>query len=277
MLAMGFSDSKFTATLSTNQQEMNLATWATSQGWNGDTEAEITINSGVYVWSDNTATPALTTGNFPKGLKLIVSGGFVMGKGGAGAILYATRNPGGPAVSLGCNTTIDLATGGGYIGGGGGGGGSYEGTGGGGGGAGGGAGGGPGGAGGAVGAVGANGTAVQGGGGGRIIPGVKGDGGNELSDGGDGGAGNAAGWDADAVGHSGTSAGSYGEGGGAGGGGGGDTSGYGLGGGGGGGWGAVGGAAVGNPPGGAGGKAIALNGYSVTWVGSSANCYGAVS
>jgi hypothetical protein len=52
-------------------------------------------------------------------------------------------------------------------------------------------------------------------------------------------------------------------------------------GGGGGGWGASGGAGRHNGgaggSGGAGGKAIALNGYSVTWIGSSANCYGAVS
>lgn len=125
----GASLTQFEATISTNQQEMNLATWATSQGWNGSDEAQITLEEGVYIWSDSIATPALTTGNFPSGLTLIVNG-YIIGKGGVGAgttdasvgDTIPSEN-GGPAISLGCDLTI-LGGSSGYIGGGGGGGGA---------------------------------------------------------------------------------------------------------------------------------------------------------
>jgi len=124
--AGGASGPVFTATISTNQQELNLATYATGQGWNGTDRAEITIASGVYVWSDDTATPALTTGSFPGGLTLIVNG-YIMGKGGAGADTGSGGENGGPAISLGTDATIRGGTNG-YIGGGGGGGGTAEGA-----------------------------------------------------------------------------------------------------------------------------------------------------
>jgi len=117
------------ATISTNQQEMNLATWATGQGWNGTSEALITIASGVYIWSDDIATPALTTGDFPNGLTLIVEG-FIIGKGGRGGggvqvegnAADLPAEDGGVAISLGCDCTIEGGASA-YIGGGGGGGG----------------------------------------------------------------------------------------------------------------------------------------------------------
>jgi len=119
----------FAATISTNQQELNLATWATGQGWDGTMAATITVGSGVYIWSDNIATPALTTGSFPNGLTLIVEG-FIMGKGGDGGgntpdvgSPTILASAGGPAISLGCDATI-LGGAAAYIGGGGGGGGN---------------------------------------------------------------------------------------------------------------------------------------------------------
>lgn len=297
----------FTATITTNQQQMTLSTWASSNGWNGSSAANITINSGVYIWSDNTSVAALTTGSFPGGLT-IINNGYIMGKGGLGGqgtsfgVAYPGQ-PGGPSISLGTSCTITNNS---YIGGGGGGGGSYGdgaagggGVPGGGGGAGGGAGGygknssmtgsgtAPGGSGGAIGASGSNGTssggAMSGGGGGRIFPGTGG-----L------GAGTTGNTNA------------YGFGGGAGGGGGRALVwmyGYpvaGMNAGGGGGWGATGGrtgaSSTGLPSGsggsagdaggngggnllstgGTGGKAIALNGYSCTRNGSGTT-YGAVS
>lgn len=115
----------FTATISSNQQEMNLATWATGQGWNGTDFAEITIAAGVYVWSDDTAVPAMTTGNFPNGLTLIVNG-YIIGKGGEGGFSGSIpAQSGGPALSLGCDTAI-FGGANGYIAGGGGGGGGGE-------------------------------------------------------------------------------------------------------------------------------------------------------
>ncbi|MFB9151592.1 hypothetical protein [Roseovarius ramblicola] len=109
----------FTATISTNQQEMNLATWATGQGWDGTSYAEITVAAGVYVWSDDTAIPGMTTGAFPGGLKLIVEG-YIIGKGGTSPNSGTTGgNDGGPALSLGTDVTIEGGTNG-YVAGGGG-------------------------------------------------------------------------------------------------------------------------------------------------------------
>lgn len=305
------------ATITTHQQQMNLVAWATANGWNGSTAAEITIANGVYIYSDNTAVPALTMGSFPGGLTLIVNG-YIMGKGGDGGAVYSDNTgnvisyaptAGGIALSLSGPITIDATVG--YIAGGGGGGGASGTTNSaivcsGGGGAGGGAGGSitgynqcPSGGGGGIGSAGGNGTgggntyiAGAGGGGGRILPGA-------------GGAGAPA--------PSGLSVYGYGGyGGGAGGGGGsaciniyGITNG---GAGGGGGWGAAGGtgyvctnAASGatggaggsanniggnaglnggsilqETVGAAGGKAIATNGYGVTWSSGTTHIYGIV-
>lgn len=274
----------FYGTITTSQLQLNLATWATSQGWNGIFPAVITINAGVYIWSDSTAIAALTTGVFPRGLT-IINNGYIMGKGGRGGL--GNSGPpssglsGGPAISLLTSATINMAGTTSYIGGGGGGGGGNS-WGGGGGGAGGGQGGSSyysgtqiGGAGGAIGQSGANGTSrwseynqqgiggsagggggtgkdiskgtdncTSGGGGGRIFPGTA-----TTSPGGDGGG--------------------PGQTGGAGG------TGSNRAGGGGGGWGAAGGSAV--YSGGAAGKAIALNGYTATLTGTTTRIYGAVS
>lgn len=191
----------WTGTITTNQNKLNLRAWAIANGYSGSGAAQITIASGVYIYSDTVGTPALTIDGSWGGLTLI-NNGYVMGMGGTGggysynvAISPTKSYPndgqtsGSAAISLGVSCTIQNNS---YIGGGGGGGGSclagvanagY----GGGGGAGGGAGGTSylttssgttwyyGGAGGAVGSSGANGNAtngnLSGGGGGRIMPG----------------------------------------------------------------------------------------------------------
>ena len=156
----------FLTSITTNQQEIDLATYATNNGWDGVAPAEITVDSGVYVFSDNTSVPALTTGNFSNGLTLIVNG-FIIGKGGQGApdgVPGEDGQNGGPALSLGCDVTINGGSGA-YIAGGGGGGGGED-LGGGGGGAGGGDGGAPdlGGAGGSPGSEGDDSSIADGGG-----------------------------------------------------------------------------------------------------------------
>lgn len=270
----------FYGTISTNQKELNLATWAAANGWTGEFPAVITINAGVYIWSDNTAVAALTTGVFPRGLT-IINNGYIMGRGGNGGLgnsgPASSGFEGGPAISLGSSVTLSMAGTTSYIGGGGGGGGGNA-WGGGGGGAGGGPGGSSfysgtqtGGAGGSVGAAGGDGGArwseynesgqggtcgggggtgrdlkgtdncTAGGGGGRIFPGAA-----VSSPGGDGGGPGDSG-----------------------------VAGTGRGGGGGGGWGAAGGSA--SYAGGAAGKAIDLNGYTATLSGGTTRIYGAVS
>ena len=313
--------SQWKGTISTHQSQMNLASWALANGWDGATPAQITVNSGVYIYSDNNTIPAMTMGSFPGGLTLIVNG-YIMGKGGDGGAVYTSDTAvvtyaptaGGPALSLSGPITIDATVG--YIAGGGGGGGASGVTNqpaasGGGGGAGGGAGGSitgrdqcPGGGGGGIGSAGGNGAgggnsyiAGAGGGGGRILPGAGGSG-APVPDGGGPSSSSVLGY------------GGYG--GGAGGGGG--SAFFNLytlnnsGGGGGGGWGAAGGTgyectnAAGGITGGAGGsanniggnaglnggsilqatvgaaggKAIATNGYGVTWSSGTTHIYGIV-
>lgn len=296
---------QFAFTISSNQQEANLATLATAAGWNGSSETEVTIASGVYIWSDDTATPALTTGSFPGGLT-IVNNGYIMGKGGTGGVatgpssgtkIYVAATNGGPALSITTSSvTINQNTSSSYIGGGGGGGSTrsssnnMEGSGGGGG-AGGGEGGysnnnnnyRAGGAGGAVGQYGGDGSPssgnagdnyASGAGGGRIMPGTNTGVTSRFSDPAPGGSGGGAG----GHGYCCTNVGG-GYGGGANNAGGSTTwttqdSGQG---GGGGGWGAVGGTSYSTP--GSGGNAVQLNGNSLTWTGGfpSSNIYGAVS
>ena len=175
---------QFSYTFSSSTQEVNLYSTLTSAGWNGSDLVLVTINSGVYLWSDNTSTAGLTiSGSFPNGLNIFNSGR-IIGRGGNGSSSTSAGGNGGPAVSVSSSGVAITNNSGAYIAGGGGGGGtaggyrqSYSG---GGGGAGGGVGGnsraadggliGIGGAGGAIGASGSAGTSNGGGaagGGGR--------------------------------------------------------------------------------------------------------------
>ena len=275
---------EFTLTISSSTEEANLATLATSAGWNGTAPLICNVNSGVYLWSDDITVGGLTiSGSYANGVT-VNNSGFIMGRGGqSGGGLQGTYQqgyPGGDAIEISTSSSVTINNNSGaYIGGGGGGGGGDWG----GGGAGGGGGGengsynyGYGGRGGTIGQVGANGNdpynagrpvaygggagggggggdntwqVRRGAGGGRIFPGTggAGGGGNVLAGGNGGAAGN------------------------------GGTSRNGFAGPGGGGWGASGGSAAGstpNGPGGAGGKAIEDNGSSYT-LSNNGTIYGA--
>lgn len=299
----------FAGTISSNQQNLNLRTWALANGWNGSSAATITVNSGVYIWSDS-STPALTIdGSWPGGITL-VNNGFIMGRGGNGKVvaetspfIRAAATPGYNAIALGVSVTINNQSG--YIGGGGGAGGSSGGDSSGGGG---GAGGGVGSysityappAGGSVGQSGSSsgGDAIfpSGGGGGRILPGSTASGPTRTTGGftsGAGGQGGGSGgvgivdFKGSKSGGAGGGGGGWGASGGIGYGFGGTTNAISITGGSGGGSGAVGGNAIfsgvsaaSSEAGTAGGKAINTNGNAVTWVGGSASssrAYGAVS
>lgn len=296
--------------ISTNLTNLNLYAWAVSAGWDELSPAEITVESGVYVYSTSTSTPAITIdGVWPSGVKLI-NDGFIMGMGGTGGYIFlnspfqlAAGLPGGTAISLGVNCAVVNNS---YIGGGGGGGGGFTAVGGGGG-----AGGGlgigyvngaatgtvPGGAPGQAGSngryrLGPPGDDTTSAAGGRIMPGVGGLGSDAIAggsvsirpvaQGGGSGGGGTGTVTSDEFGEYNL----YGGTGGSAGNPGGVPnflSGGTYAGGGGGGWGASGGAGVlntFNPPlfasGGAGGKAFALNGFTATRTGSGTT-YGAVS
>lgn len=238
-------------TISTNTKIVSISLSSLPGYYSSITDLIVTVNSGIYVWSDSISTPALSFSgiNFGDTVTLI-NNGFIMGQGGkAGNSNNGAHTAGGAGINLTSNITIDNTNASAYIGGGGGGcagfyagatcyAGAYGYSGGGG------AGGGSGGTStnGAtvVGTVGGNGT---GGGGGRIFPGV---GGAANTGGGAGGGGWGPGGSANNV--SPTNAG-------------------------GGGWGASGGNG-----GGAGGRAIVLNSWRITWVGGdTSRIYGAVS
>jgi hypothetical protein len=117
---------QFTHMITSHQKELKLHSYLQAQGWNSTGKVEVTVAAGIYIWSDNTTTPALDMGGaFPGGLTL-VNRGFIMGKGGDGGYQladltsYVAPTSGGPAIGLTGPITIDNTTG--YIGGGGGGG-----------------------------------------------------------------------------------------------------------------------------------------------------------
>jgi hypothetical protein len=273
----------FDPVITANVTEYNLRTAALAAGWDGNSiiYATVTVAAGVYVYATTTNTYGFDTGTgYPDNSRIeLINNGFIIGQGGDGGDSGGSRfgRPGGPAMNIRYPVSITNNS---YIAGGGGGGGSAGGGGAGGGRGGpgnftfnpliaagggpgqagqtlstsfgvGGIGGGAGGGGGGVSAVQGQTGTVVGGGGGRILPGVGGAGGGNTYRGGDGGSSNGNGGAGGAIG----------------------------GGGGGGGWGATGGAG-GNTvipgPGGVGGKAINLNGITVT-ISGSGQVWGAIS
>lgn len=184
----------FSFTISSNQTNLNLRALAVSSGWDQSTAVAATINSGVFVYSTSTGTPALTVdGSWPNGVTLN-NAGTIQGQGGgggsggsAGSNVGNGGSPGGLALSVSSavsiNNTGRIAGGGG---GGGGGGGIYRdqapkyggpfsiGGGGGGGG------------------LGGTGGSGAGGGGASNGPGGSGNPGTQTSNGGGGGAGSGA-------------------------------------------------------------------------------------
>ena len=244
----------------------------------GKSDITITINSGVYLYSDSTTGAGLTlSGGSAGDTVTIVNNGFILGQGGRGGDkgTNASITGGGTALSLSYPVTFNNTSPVAYVAGGGGGGagGAPPNGAGGGGGAGGGAGGGPGGgAGGGVGAAGAAGAAATegpGGGGGRILPGVGGAAGTSATEPGKGGGSGGGGGGVDRPPASGAAGGS-----GSAVGGNAPAANTGAGGG---GWGAKGGNA-GPRIGQSGGRAVLLNGNTITWVsGNTTRVYGVIS
>lgn len=181
----------YTFSSNTTQTTINVSTITGYRA--GKTTLNITINSGVIVYSNSTGTPGLTiTGATAGDVVNLINNGYILGCGGAGGnggqysavqTNALTGGAGGPALSIGCTLTI---TNYGTIGGGGGGGGggaggvntSYPG------------GGGGGGAGYGVGGAkgGLNGSATAGGAGGQPGTGIGGNGGALGAVGGGGGS-----------------------------------------------------------------------------------------
>ena len=224
MLSFYNAVKQFNVTITSSQKELNLYSYVTGLGWNGTDPIAVTVNSGVYLWSDNTSVGGLVISSAFNSKLTLTNYGYIIGRGGDGG-----GYNGGPALVNSASGVTLINQSGAYIAGGGGGGRSS------GGGGGGGAGGGngssgwaprttSGGAGGAIGLSGGNAgdngfivgsagggaggggggfsatgsglhDAEGGGGGGRILPGVGGSGtigtgsNTENSTGGNGGSG----------------------------------------------------------------------------------------
>lgn len=129
-LATGYGRAnKLVISITSNQTNLDLRSWLISQGWNQTSNVEVTINSGVWVSSNSTGTPALNvSGSFPNGLK-ITNNGTIAGMGGAGGNAGSgAGSVGGTAlqVSTACSVTNNnIIAGGGGGGGAGGNGGQY--------------------------------------------------------------------------------------------------------------------------------------------------------
>jgi hypothetical protein len=120
-----FYQRKFTYTVSSNVNKLDLDTVLSADNKLGD--VDVIINSGVYVYSDNTSIPALLTGSGVAGVLTIINNGYIYGAGGAGGTGGSPGSggssgaSGGTALKLEKNITLD--NNGSILGGGGGGGG----------------------------------------------------------------------------------------------------------------------------------------------------------
>ena len=72
-----FYQRKFTYTVSSNVNKLDLDTVLSSSNKLGD--VDVVINSGVYVYSDSTGTPALLTGSGVAGVLTIINNGYIYG------------------------------------------------------------------------------------------------------------------------------------------------------------------------------------------------------
>ncbi len=120
----------YSVTISSSTNNVDFRTLIINAGWNGTSvvTATVTINSGVYIGSSSTSSPAFTiSGSFPGGSVLnLINNGHISGAGAAGGTntaynTFTAAGTGGTALSVSVAVNI---TNNGYIWGGGGGGGA---------------------------------------------------------------------------------------------------------------------------------------------------------
>lgn len=120
-----YGSGTFRHTISSNTQELSLtSTYFTNLGWSGIAEIELTIASGIYIWSNSTSTAGLTISSSLSNKSLtIINNGYIIGKGGNGGAIASAGSSGGPAISNSASGVSITNASGAYIAGGGGGGG----------------------------------------------------------------------------------------------------------------------------------------------------------
>ena len=118
----------FAYTISANQLNYCLHASAVAAGWNSSAKLTVTINSGVYIYSNSTGVPALTiSGTYAGGL-YVINNGTIVGMGGGGGGGGLAWNGGAPAGGGGgtgvkASSAVNFTNNGTIAGGGGGGGG----------------------------------------------------------------------------------------------------------------------------------------------------------
>lgn len=115
---------QFAFSITSDTQNANIHTLATSAGWDGSAPLITTVASNVWLWSDSTSLGGvIISGSFPSGLTLLNYGN-IIGKGGDGGLTQgAAGSDGGPALTVASTGVTVANNSGAYIAGGGGGGG----------------------------------------------------------------------------------------------------------------------------------------------------------
>ena len=115
---------QFEFTISTSVQEADLRVLALAAGWDGTAPIVANVDSGVYLWSDNTSVGGLTVPNTITSAVTINNAGYIIGRGGDGGRAATAGQNGGPAIVNQKADVIIVNASGAYIAGGGGGGGN---------------------------------------------------------------------------------------------------------------------------------------------------------
>lgn len=110
--------------ITTNQINLDLYTYATTNGYPGSGPVTVVIAPGVYVYANTTSSSGLKIPSaFGAGNLTLVNNGYIVGQGGYGGTLsagaYISAQPGGPAMRI---STPIIFTNNGFVAGGGGGG-----------------------------------------------------------------------------------------------------------------------------------------------------------
>jgi hypothetical protein len=103
---------------------LNVSTYAVANGWDGTTPLLLTVNAGVWLYSNSTSTAGLIIPSSMSGLITIENYGNIVGDGGG------SNSAGGPAISNSATGVVINNYSGAFIAGGGGGGGGSQGGGG---------------------------------------------------------------------------------------------------------------------------------------------------
>lgn len=104
------TSSTFPVPITSNQNNINLRTLALSLGWDGVSQVQLTIDSGVTVSSTSASTAALVIdGVWPNGVTL-VNNGTIKGKGGTGGLGGSgSGGPGGVGQAGGTALSVSSA------------------------------------------------------------------------------------------------------------------------------------------------------------------------